>query len=215
MLVQIVVFEGFDLLDALAPYEVLWAGAEMAKGALRVELATCEGPREVRSGPTGLKVAATATVDPSRARLIIVPGAAGPLGSDGPDSIPALLGRAAESGLGAVLHHALATPDVTVGTVCGGSMLLGMTGLLQGRRATTNHAGLEVLRGMGAEAIAARVVDDGNLVTAAGVTSGLDLGVYLLERFVGPRVAHGVEALFQFERRGTVWRAQGPDARAW
>ncbi|WP_017570297.1 type 1 glutamine amidotransferase family protein [Nocardiopsis halotolerans] len=60
----------------------------------------------------------------------------------------------------------------------------------------------------------ARVVDDGDLVTAAGVTSGLDLGLYLLEREVGPRVAHSVERLFSHERRGVVWRAEGPEAVA-
>ncbi len=46
-------------------------------------------------------------------------------------------------------------------------------------------------------------------MSAAGVTSGLDLGLHLLERELGPRVAHAVEHLFQYERRGTVWRARG------
>ncbi len=59
-------------------------------------------------------------------------------------------------------------------------------------------------------AIDARVVDDGDLVSGAGVTSGLDLGLYLLERELGPRIAHAVEQLFAHERRGTVWRAAGP-----
>lgn len=45
---------------------------------------------------------------------------------------------------------------------------------------------------------------------APAVTSGLDLGLYLLEREVGPRIAHAVEELFAHERRGTVWRPEGP-----
>lgn len=53
-------------------------------------------------------------------------------------------------------------------------------------------------------------MDDGDLVTGAGVTSGLDLALYLLERELGPRIAHAVEELFAYERRGTVWRAVGP-----
>jgi hypothetical protein len=52
-------------------------------------------------------------------------------------------------------------------------------------------------------------VDDGNLVTSGGVTSGLDLALHLVERELGPRIAHAVEQLFEFERRGTVWRAAG------
>jgi len=50
------------------------------------------------------------------------------------------------------------------------------------------------------------VVDDGDLVSAGGVTSGLDLGLYLLERDFGPRIAHAVEQLFEYERRGTTWK---------
>jgi transcriptional regulator GlxA family with amidase domain len=58
------------------------------------------------------------------------------------------------------------------------------------------------------------VVDDGDLVTAGGVTSGLDLGLYLLERELGPRIAHAVEELFEYERRGTVWHNMGLEAVA-
>ena len=53
------------------------------------------------------------------------------------------------------------------------------------------------------------MVDDGDLVSGAGVTSGLDMSLYLLERELGPRVALAVEKLFAYERRGTVWRAHG------
>jgi hypothetical protein len=52
-------------------------------------------------------------------------------------------------------------------------------------------------------------VDDGNLVTGGGVTSGLDVSLYLVERELGPRIAHAIEHLFEFERRGTVWRETG------
>lgn len=101
-------------------------------------------------------------------------------------------------------------PQVTVGTVCGGSLVLAMAGLLEGRHATTHHMGLDMLDATGVHAVHARVVDDGDLVTGAGCHLRADLGLYLLEREVGPRIAHAVEELFAHERRGTVWRAQGP-----
>lgn len=101
-------------------------------------------------------------------------------------------------------------PEVTVAAVCGGSLVLAMAGLLEGRYATTHHLGLDMLDATGVHAVSARVVDDGDLVTGAGVTSGLDLGLYLLEREVGPQIARAVEELFAHERRGTVWRNQGP-----
>jgi transcriptional regulator GlxA family with amidase domain len=68
---------------------------------------------------------------------------------------------------------------------------------------------MDVLDATGAHAVQARVVDDGDLVTAGGVTSGLDLGIYLLEREYGPQIARSVETLFEYERRGTVWSDTG------
>ncbi|WP_411088095.1 DJ-1/PfpI family protein [Streptomyces sp. 061-3] len=221
---QIVLFDGFDPLDVIAPYEVLYAGGTASGGAVSVELVSAEGPRAVVSGTGGLALQATAALDPDRADLVLVPGASGRVGEPGemPDLeagtgeqkqdelIPVLLGRTLNTELPALLKAAMGNPQVTVGAVCGGSLVLAMAGLLEGRHATTHHMGLDMLDATGVHAVHARVVDDGDLVTGAGVTSGLDLGLYLLEREVGPRIAHAVEELFAHERRGTVWRAQGP-----
>jgi transcriptional regulator GlxA family with amidase domain len=84
-----------------------------------------------------------------------------------------------------------------------------MAGLLEGRIAVTHRLGNDVLDATGVEVVTARVVDDGDFVSAGGATSGLDLALHLLERQYGPRIAHAVEELFEYERRGTVWRAQG------
>ncbi|MCY0943066.1 DJ-1/PfpI family protein [Streptomyces antarcticus] len=217
MLCQIVLFDGFDPLDVIAPYEVLFAGGMAAPGTLRVELVSAEGPREVPSGSGLLTLRATAALDPRRADLVVVPGAVGPLGdpagagdAGSGDSVPAVLARSLRTGLPALLGEALGRPGTTVATVCGGSAILAAAGLIAGRHATTNHLGLHLLEAAGVIAVGARVVDDGDLVTGAGVTSGLDLGLYLLEREIGPRIAHAVEQLFAHERRGTVWRAAGP-----
>ncbi|WP_113698806.1 DJ-1/PfpI family protein [Nonomuraea lactucae] len=224
MHVQIVLFDGFDPLDVVAPYEVLYAGGIASGGAVSVELVSAEGAREVVSGTGGLALRATAALDPSRSGLIVVPGASGRVGEPGevPDQdagdgewrqdefIPVLLGRTLNTELPALLKAAMENPEVTVSTVCGGSLVLAMAGLLEGRHVTTHHMGLDMLDATGVHVVRARVVDNGDLVTGAGVTSGLDLGLYLLEREVGPRIAHAVEELFAHERRGTVWRDQGP-----
>lgn len=210
---QIVLFDGFDPLDAVAPFEVLLAGGLATGGALTVELVSAEGPRDVISGSGGLMLRATARLDSACADVIVVPGASGPVGDapDGVDTVPMLLARTLETGLPALLREALDDPTVLVTTVCGGSLVLAMAGLLEGRHAVTHHLGMPVLGATGARPIQARVVDDGDLITAAGVTSGLDLGLYLLERQLGPRIARAVEDLFAYERRGTVWRHDGAD----
>ncbi len=215
---QIVLFDGFNPLDVIAPYEVLWAGGAASGGALTVELVSAEGPREVVGGSGGLVLRATATLDPDNADIIIVPGAEGPISEpeDGSkiDTIPILLARTMETDLPTLMRRALDNPKVLVATVCGGSLALAMAGLLEGRHTVTHHMGMDVLSATGAIPVRARVVDDGDLVTAGGVTSGLDLALYLLERELGPRIAHAVEELFEYERRGTIWHNIGLEAVA-
>ncbi|WP_019546000.1 DJ-1/PfpI family protein [Streptomyces sulphureus] len=226
MHVQIVLFDGFDPLDVVAPYEVFQGGAIAAGGAVTVELVSAEGPRRVPSGTGAFALDAEAALDPGRAGLLVVPGASGRIGDPGevPDggaesaegaSVPELIGRTLRTGLPGLLGEAVAREDVLVSSVCGGSLVLALAGLLEGRPATTHHLGRELLAATGARAVDARVVDDGDVVTAAGVTSGLDLALHLLDREVGPKVAHAVEELFAYERRGVVWRDRGVEPAAW
>lgn len=207
--VQIVLFDGFDLLDAIAPYEVFCAAESFAAGELSVQLVTAEGARLVASGVNGLKVEASGRLNPERAGIIVFPGAAGDIDGDGPDSIPAILARAMNTALTDLIKQALQRPDIVVATVCGGSLIPAMGGLLEGRPAVTHKLGMDFLGSTGAVPVPARVVDDGNLVTGGGVTSGLDVALHLVERELGPRIAHAVENLFEYERRGTVWREKG------
>jgi transcriptional regulator GlxA family with amidase domain len=211
MYAQVVLFDGFDPLDVVAPFEVLTAGSDATGGLLEVRLVTAEGARMVTSGTPGIALQATAIVDPTLPGLVVVPGASGPIAGDPNvvDTIPVLLARVCETSLPALIRLAFDNPALIVATVCGGSLALAMAGLLDGRTAVTHHLGMDVLDATGVATVDARVVDDGNLVTAGGVTSGLDLAFHLLERLFGPKIALCVELLFQYERRGIVWRNVG------
>ena len=209
---QIVLYDGFDLLDAIAPFEVLTAGGEYVGGELVASLVSAEGLRTVPSGTPGVTLNASAALDPDRPGCIIVPGASGPVDGnpdDGVETIPVLLTRAAQTNLTPLLRRAFDNPEIMMSSVCGGSVVLAMSGLIEGRHAVTHHLGMDLLEATGVHPVAARVVDDGDLVTAGGVTSGLDLALYLLDRWYGPRIAHAVERLIEYERRGTVWRNAG------
>ncbi|MDR6884020.1 DJ-1/PfpI family protein [Bacillus sp. 3255] len=207
--VQIVLFDGFDLMDAIAPYEVFCAAGAAARGTLHVEFVAAEGAGLVTSGVNGLKIEAQSKLSLDHKGIILVPGAAGEVEGDSPDAIPVILNRAVNTALTGILEQALQQPDIVVATVCGGSLVLAMGGLLEGRPAVTHHMGMGLLEAAGALPVTARVVDDGNLVTGGGVTSGLDVALHLVERELGPRIAHAVERLFEYERRGTVWRNHG------
>ena len=209
MRVQVVLFDGFDPLDVLGPFEVFHLGAGLTGGRMTVELVSAEGPRVVPSGLEAVSLAATAALDPA-ADLVVVPGAVGALALD-PEvdgGIGQLLARAGSSALAGPLRDAVGRDGTTVATVCGGSLLVAWAGLADGRPLVTHGHGADLV-GTAARPVDARVVDDGDLVSAGNVTSGIDLALHLLEREVGPQVAHAVEQVIRHERRGTVWRADG------
>ncbi|TYA14797.1 DJ-1/PfpI family protein [Paenibacillus faecis] len=208
--VQIVLFDGFDLLDALAPYEVFAAAGMYSKGAVTVELVSAEGKRSVPSGLNGPALEAQAALDPKRPGIILVPGASGKPAGNSEDAIPNILKQAMKTGLPEMLKQAFNNKEVTVATVCGGTLLPAMEGLLKDRHAVTNDIGMAALGALGAIPIEARVVEDGpRFVSGGGVTSGLDVALYLVDRELGPQIANAVEKLFEYEKRGTVWRAEG------
>ncbi|WP_067547826.1 hypothetical protein [Nocardia crassostreae] len=83
MLVQIVLFDGFGPMDVVGPYDVFSAGAMLTGGQLDVELVSAEGAREVPGGAGTLSLRATTVLDPQRADIVVVPGAAGDIPEPG------------------------------------------------------------------------------------------------------------------------------------
>lgn len=199
MKIQIVVYDGFDELDAIAPFEVLRSAAT-AGADVQVELVTLEGATEITAA-YGLRIEPEARLDlDNPPALLVVPG--GGWVARAPKGARAEVAR---GDLPAAIAHLHAAGTI-IASVCTGAMLLAAAGLTNGRPATTNHSALEELRGSGAEIVAARVVDDGDLITAGGVTSGLDLALWLVERFASPEIAVTIESRMEYERRGTVWQ---------
>ena len=104
------------------------------------------------------------------------------------------------------LLEAIADQDdrgTTLASVCTGAMALAHAGVIEGRPAVTHHSALEDLAAF-ADVRDARVVDDGDLLTAGGVTSGIDLALWLLEREWGVEIADQVAREMEHERRGRV-----------
>jgi transcriptional regulator GlxA family with amidase domain len=202
MRMAVVVFDGFDELDAIGPLEVLRNAATMGGVDLEVELVALEGAAEV-TGSHGLRVRPDGPLDPDRVDLLVVPGggwidrgAQGAWAEAGRGELPAAIAAAHQAG-------------AVVATVCTGAMLATAAGLTRGRPAVTHHGAIEELRAAGAEVVEARVVDDGDLVTAGGVTSGIDLALWLVERHFGAELAAAVAAEMEHPRRGEVWRDRG------
>jgi len=206
MHVAIVLFDGFDNLDAIGPFEVFsharTDGVDIDAGLYTLaEQAVVTSSHGLRIQPDGVlpvPEAEAADTDETLPDIVVVPGGGWNAGADAgarrqaeETPLPDALARLHERG-------------VTVASVCTGGMILAAAGLTDGRPAVTHHGAIDALRESGAEVVDARVVDDGDIVTAGGVTSGIDLAVYLLEREFGPEVAASVAETMAHEPRGPV-----------
>jgi transcriptional regulator GlxA family with amidase domain len=188
--IEIVVFDGFDDLDAIAPYEVLRTAAGLG-AQIATELVGAHGPGTITTAH-GMRI----VVDrgPSEAAdVLLVPGG----GYFHGDGIRAELERGVLPRLVTAAH----ARGAVVGSVCTGAMVLVATGITAGRRATTHRFALDDLRASGAEVVESRFVDDGDLVTAGGVTAGIDLALHLVERFADAQIAERVAVEIDHERR--------------
>jgi transcriptional regulator GlxA family with amidase domain len=183
VLIDIAVFDGFDELDALGPLEVLRNAASMG-APFDVRLVTVD-ERELVQGSHGVQIVPDGKSRPS-ADIVIFPGggwidqnAKGVREELAKGQWPARIQEAANSG-------------TMLASVCTGAMMLAKSGLLNNRRATTHHGAWDDLEAAGANLVRERVVDDGDRITAGGVTSGIDLGLFLVEKFAGKELAERV-----------------------
>lgn len=200
MQIDVLLYPGFDELDALAPWEILSGLARRRPESFSASMVTLDGREPVTASHGAILQPHTALS--ARPDVLIVPG-----GGWAEASISRGARAAVEAGVIPAAIGACHGRGTLVASVCTGGMLLAAAGLLVGRPATTHHSALDDLRAAGAEVIVgARVVDDGDIVTAGGVTSGLDLALWLVERFAGPAAALAAERGLEYERRGTVWR---------
>jgi len=191
MKIEIVVFDGFDEMDAIAPYEVLRTAAALG-APIEAELVGAHGPATVTASH-GMRL----VVDhgPSEAAdVMLVPGGGYFHGAGVRDEI--------ERGVVTRALVAAQEGGSIVGSVCTGAMLLAAAGLVQGRPATTHRSAIEDLRAAGAQIVeGARFVDDGDVLTAGGVTSGLDLALHIVEKVAGASIAEQVAHEIEYERR--------------
>jgi transcriptional regulator GlxA family with amidase domain len=181
MEIAMLIYDELAGLDAIGPYEVLrnvpgWDPRFVAKqkGEVRDE-----------KGALGL-VADYELGEVSAPDVVVVPGGRGSR---------ALLEDEA------VLEWLREVDRATKWTtsVCTGSLLLGAAGLLEGRRATSNWLLLDALRRFGADPVGGRFVEDGKVVTAAGVTAGIDMALHLVAREAGEQTAKAIQLGIEYD----------------
>ncbi|MDZ5809783.1 DJ-1/PfpI family protein [Halorubrum sp. AD140] len=210
MNIDILLYDGFDELDGIGPYEVFDYALDYAAGGDRVGRVryVTLGDRDQVTASHGTRVGVDGVLAAPRSAdvpdLLVVPGG----GWNARDEEASAWAEARKGDVPRALadHHAAGT---RIASVCTGSMLLAEAGVTDGRRAVTHASAIDELRESGAEVVDARVVDDGDLLTAGGVTSGIDLALYLVERELGAEIADRVATTIEYERRYEV--ARGAD----
>jgi len=98
----------------------------------------------------------------------------------------------------------VASEKTTVAAVCGGALLIGAAGLLRERRATTHPALLPVLKNFAREVSTDRIVDEGYIITAGGVASAIDLGLYLCEKIGGKDVREKIQRQMDYRQYSPI-----------
>lgn len=173
------VFARMDQIDFTGPFEVF---ARIPGTTVHVVAKTLEPVQDVK----GLTIAPTGTI--ADAPLFDILHVAGGLGQQ------ALMDDAEVMAL--IRRHAEA--DRLVFSVCTGALLCGAAGLLKGRQATTHWAALDLLKFYGADPIRSRVVVDGNYISTAGVTAGLDGALVVASLLRGDKVAEEIQLDIQY-----------------
>jgi cyclohexyl-isocyanide hydratase len=172
-------FDGLDQIDLTGPFEVL---SRIPNSTYRIYGASLEPVRDVK----GLQLTPDASLSEApQLDVLHIPGGAGQ---------EALMED--EAVLGWVRHQAAAAKIVF--SVCTGALICGAAGLLQGRRATAYWAALHLLPYFGATPGQERVVVDGNLVCAAGVTAGIDGALLVASMLRGEEAAKAIQLYMQY-----------------
>ncbi|MBF9132358.1 DJ-1/PfpI family protein [Plantactinospora sp. S1510] len=181
MRIVLPLFDRFTALDAVGPYDVL----KLLPGAEVVFVAAGAGP--VRNSAGSLALVADATLaEIDSCDVLVVPG--------GPGVDEHVEG-------GPLLDWIRRMHEGTRWTtsVCTGSLLLGAAGLLRGRTATTHWRRADVLTSFGATYTPQRVVGDGRLMTAAGVSAGLDMALTLAATLADRTTAEAIQLAIEYD----------------
>jgi transcriptional regulator GlxA family with amidase domain len=181
MQIALVLYDGFTSLDIIGPYDVL----RSMPGSEPVFVADRPGPVRDDSGTLGL-VADRSLTDVGRPEIVVVPGGFG---------TRRLL---AHEPLLSWLRDVHRTSTWTT-SVCTGSLLLAAAGLLEGIPATTHWLARDTLASLGARPVAERVVQEGKIITAAGVSAGIDMALRLVALIQGDAVAQAVQLGIEYD----------------
>ncbi len=201
--IHILLYDGFDEVDAIGPYEVFQCAAEYGADLTASMVTLAE--REQVTASHGLRVVPDGVLPPAddanRPDILLIPGG-------GWEAKTPTNSAWAEAKKGDIPEMAAAYHEVgaRLAAVCTGTMLLATGGITDGRRAITHHTALDELAASGAEVVAARVVDDGDIITAGGVTSGIDLALAIVEREFGVERAEQVATTMEYDRRTEPYR---------
>jgi putative intracellular protease/amidase len=182
MQIAFLIYEGLTALDIVGPYEVL----SQIPGADVRFVAKRPGPIKVDSGAFSIGTDHQ-LADVPRPEVFVVPG--GVAGTFAAAKDPAILDWVRE----AHAHSRYST------SVCTGSLILGAAGLLKGTNATTHWAAKTLLEQTGATYTEERVVVADKIITAAGVSAGIDMALYLMAELVGPDLAKVAQLSIEYD----------------
>jgi transcriptional regulator GlxA family with amidase domain len=195
--VAFVLFEGAEELDFVGPWEVFTMAAQVQPGEIHCfTVAEVAGPVVCAKGMQVIAEHSFATCP--RADIVVLPGG---MGTRREMKSPTMLD----------FLRRLDRDAEFMASVCTGSLVFQKAGLLEGLAATTHWASLGALREAGATDIRSgqRWVDNGRVLTASGVSAGIDMALHLVGRVWGPKVAHLAQKYMEYYPEPPAWPRPG------
>ncbi|PCI33450.1 MAG: thiamine biosynthesis protein ThiJ [Alphaproteobacteria bacterium] len=185
--IGILLFDNFEELDAIGPWEVFRVAEEMSGGKIICEMVALGGEKVTAKKGLKIDVGKTLTKD-SRYDLILLPGGEGSRALMADGHVLDLLTQVADKAS-------------WVTSVCSGSLVYAKAGLLAGRKCTSHHSCLDFLAELSPTSEVVknhRFVQDGNIVTSAGVSAGIDMALWLVGQIMTPEFAREVQHYLEY-----------------
>lgn len=186
--IKILLFDGVELLDFAGPLEVFSVASYLQDEPV-LHVSTIAFKNEIQVSKTGLRIIPNEIASANPTDLLIIPGGIG---------TRYIVKEEEELGQ---INKLIQNSEMTA-SVCTGALILGKLGYLKSLKATTHHLGIEDLRALDPSIqidANERFIDNGQILTSAGISAGIDMSLHLVERFFSKELREDVESYMEYE----------------
>ena len=187
--IRILIFDGVELLDFAGPLEVFSAADYLLGDSSPFDIKTIAIKNSIVVSKSEIKISPNITNEDQPLDLLIIPGGIGTR-------------RIIEDAKELKFVQDLISQSKTIASVCTGALILGKMGKLDGQNVTTHAVGVPLLEKISPLCTidrTKRYIDNGSVITSAGISAGIDMSLYLLEKYYGVSFRNEVQLYLEYQ----------------